>query len=81
VLNIPVQEQAPWDRNLQLSADKLGISLGAETLGTLNGGTESAVNDQLRKNTERAGNTEENGVVAGLGQAVVLQEDTRVLVI
>jgi hypothetical protein len=33
----------------------------------------------LRKDTNGSGDTEEDGVVVGLGQAVVLEEDTRVL--
>lgn len=65
--------------NLQLSTDKLGVGLGAETLGALDGGTKSTVNDQLGQDTQSTGDTEENGVVVGLSQAVVLEEDTGVL--
>ena len=32
----------------------------------------------MRKDTNGTGNTEEDGVVVGLGQAIVLEEDTRV---
>ena len=44
----------------------------------LNGGANSAVNDELRKDTNGPRNTEEDGVVAGLGETVVLEKDTRV---
>jgi hypothetical protein len=64
---------------LKLSADKLGIGLSAERLGTLDRSTESTVNDDLRKDTKGTGNTEEDGVVVGFGKTVVLEEDTRVL--
>jgi hypothetical protein len=63
---------------LQLSANQLGVSLGAERLGPLNGGTDSAVNDELGKDTERTGYTEEDGVVVLLSETVVLEEDTGV---
>ena len=65
---------------LQLSANQLGVSLSAERLGPFNRGTDGAVNDELRKDTERTGYTEEDGVVVLLGEAVVLEEDTRVSV-
>lgn len=65
---------------LQVSSDELSVLLSAERLGALDGSTESAVNDQLRQNTESAGDTEEDGVVAGFGQAVVLQENAAVRV-
>lgn len=65
---------------LQLSANKLGVGLGAERLGPLNGGTDGAVDDELGKDTESAGYTEEDGVVVLLGEAVVLEEDTGVSV-
>ena len=63
---------------LQLSTNQLGVGLRAETLGALNGRTESTVNDQLGQDTQSTGDTEENGVVVGLGQTVVLEEDTGV---
>lgn len=44
----------------------------------LNGGTDGAVDDELGKDTNGARNTEEDGVVVGLGETVVLEEDTRV---
>jgi len=66
--------------SLQGSANKLGISLSAERLGPLNGGTNGAVDDKLGKDTEGAGHAEEDGVVALLGEAVVLEEDTGVSV-
>ena len=64
---------------LQLSTNQLGVGLRAETLGALNGRTESTVNDDLRKDTKGTGNTEQDGVVVGFGKTVVLEEDTRVL--
>lgn len=64
--------------HLQSSANELGISLSAERLGPLDGGADGTVNDELGKDTERAGHTEEDGVVALLGEAVVLEEDTGV---
>lgn len=63
--------------NLQLLAD-LDPLLGGEGLGALNGGTDGAVNDELGQDTNGTGDTEENGVVVGLSQTVVLEENTRV---
>lgn len=65
--------------NLDLSADQLGVSLGAEALGALDGGTQTTVDDQLGQDTQGTRHTEQDGVVVGLGQTVVLQEHTRVL--
>lgn len=64
--------------HLQSGTNKLGVGLGAERLGPLNRGTHGAVDDELGKDAERAGNTEEDGVVRLLGEAVVLEEDTGV---
>ena len=64
---------------LELSTNELGESLSAERLGALDGRTESTVDDQLGQDTQSTGHTEEDGVVVGLSQAVVLQEDTGVL--
>jgi len=64
--------------NLQLGANEFSILLSGEGLWTLNWGSDGTVDDQLWENTEGTGNTEENGVVVGLSQAVVLKEDTRV---
>jgi hypothetical protein len=44
----------------------------------LDGSTQGAVDDQLGKNTDSTGHAEEDRVVVGLGQAVVLQQDTGV---
>lgn len=44
----------------------------------LNGSTDGAVNDELGKNTNGTRDTEEDGVVVGLGKTVVLEEDTGV---
>ena len=66
-------------RGLELSTNELGESLSAERLGALDGRTESTVDDQLGQDTQSTGHTEEDGVVVGLSQAVVLQEDTGVL--
>ena len=63
---------------LQLGADQLGVSLGGEGLGALDGGTDGAVDDELGKHTESTRDTEENSVVVLLGEAVVLEEDTGV---
>lgn len=63
---------------LQLGTDQLGVSLGAERLGALDGHAQSTVDDQLGQDTQGSRHTEQDGVVVGLGQAVVLQEDTRV---
>lgn len=46
----------------------------------LNGGTDGTVNDELGKDTNGTRHTEEYGVVVGLSQTVVLQQDTRVSV-
>ena len=64
---------------LELSTNELGESLSAERLGALDGRTESTVDDQLGQDTQSTGDTEEDGVVVGLSQAIVLQEDTGVL--
>ncbi|KAH5685890.1 hypothetical protein HBI23_047490 [Parastagonospora nodorum] len=69
--------QVSW-RNLQSSANKLGVGLGAEGLGPLDGCADGTVDDELRKDTERTRYTEKNGVVVLLGEAVVLEEDTGV---
>ena len=66
-------------RGLELSTNELGESLSGERLGALNGRTKSTVDDQLGQDTQSTGHTEEDGVVVGLSQAVVLQEDTGVL--
>jgi hypothetical protein len=63
---------------LQLGADQLGVSLGGEGLGALDGGTDGTVDDELGKNTEGTGHTEKNSVVVLLGEAVVLEEHTGV---
>lgn len=44
----------------------------------LNGGTDGAVNDELGKHTNGTRHTKEDSVVVGLGQAIVLEENTRV---
>lgn len=76
---LPLRSVISVSLDLKLSTDKLGISLSAERLGTLDRSTESAVNDDLRKDTKGTGNTEEDSVVVGLGKTVVLEEDTGVL--
>ena len=63
---------------LQLGTDELSVLLGAERLGTLDRSTKSAVDDELRQDTEGAGDTKENSVEAGFGQAIVLQENAGV---
>lgn len=68
-----------WDIRSKSGTDKLGVSLSAEGLGPLNGGTKTAVDDELRENTEGAANTEEYGVEALLLETIVLEEDTGVL--
>lgn len=65
---------------LQLGANKLGPCISAERLGSLNGRTDGTVDDQLGKDTERTGHTEEDGVEVLLRKSVVLEEHTRVLV-
>jgi hypothetical protein len=64
---------------LQLCANNLGPLLSRERLGSLDRSTNSSVDDQLRQDTNGTGNTEEDGVVAGFGQTVVLEQDTGVL--
>lgn len=63
---------------LQLSADELGIGVGAEALGSLDGRTESSVDDQLGQDSQSTGDTEQDSVVVGFGEAVVLEEHSRV---
>lgn len=72
----PGEGQLVW--NSKLSTDELGPGLGGEGLGALDGGTDGAVDDELRKHTKGAGHTEEDGVEVLLLEAVVLEEDTRV---
>jgi hypothetical protein len=57
---------------LQGSTHQLSISLGAEGLGTLDGSSQTAVNDELGQDTNGARDTKEDGVVVGLGQTIVL---------
>jgi hypothetical protein len=46
-----------------------------DALGTFNGHAESAIPDQLDKRTKGTTNTEGNGVVKGLLEAVVVEEN------
>ncbi len=73
---LPTKKVLPT--RLQGSANQLGIHLCAERLGPLNWGTNSAVNDELRKDTKSARYTEEDRVVVLLSESVVLEEDTGV---
>jgi hypothetical protein len=61
------------------SANKLGVVLAVEGLGPLDGCAKRAVDDELGKDTERAGDAEEDGVVVLFREAVVLEEDAGVL--
>ena len=63
---------------LQSCTNDLSPFLSAERLWSLDGSTDCAVNDELGKDTNGAGDTKENSVVVGLGQSIVLQEDSRV---
>lgn len=63
---------------LQLNTNDLSPLLSGERLGSLNRSTDCTVDDELRKDTNGSGNTEENSVVVGLSQTVVLEEDTGV---
>lgn len=63
---------------LKLSTNQLGVGLSAERLGALDGHTKSTVDDQLGKDTNGTGHTEQDGVVVSLGQTVVLEENSRV---
>lgn len=63
---------------LELEANELSVLLGGEGLGSLNGGTDGTVDDELGKDTKGSGDTKEDSVVGLLSQAVVLQQDTRV---
>lgn len=65
--------------NLELGSNKLGPGIGGEGLGTLDGGTDGTVDDELRKDTKSTRNTEENSVEVLLSEAVVLEENTGVL--
>lgn len=64
---------------LQLCANQLRILFSAEGLRPLDWRTDSTVNDELGKDTQSTGDTEENGVIAGFSQAIILEEDPRVL--
>lgn len=76
-ITLPSPFSLSFLNSLQL-LDKLGPLVGGEGLGSLNGGTKSAVDDKLGKNTNGARDTEEDGVVVGLGKSVVLEKDTGV---
>jgi hypothetical protein len=58
--------------------DKLDPLVSGKGLGSLDGSTDGAVDDQLGEDTDGSGHTEEDGVVAGLGKTVVLEEDSGV---
>lgn len=75
----PLYNPNSYENRLQGSANQFGVSLSAERLWSFDGGTEGAVDDELRQDTESAGNTEEDSVVVGFSQSVVLQQDTGVL--
>ena len=62
----------------QLGADELGQSLGGVGLRPLDRGTDGTVDDELGQHTNGTRDTEEDGVEALLGQAVVLEQDTGV---
>ena len=64
---------------LQLGSDKFGPGVSAEGLWPLDRGADGTVNDELRKDTNGTGHTEQNGVEVLLSQAVVLEKDTGVL--
>lgn len=53
------------------------VGRGVENV-PLNGGTNGTVNDELGQDTNGTRHAEEHGVVVGLGQTVVLEQDTRV---
>lgn len=65
---------------LQLSSNDLSPLLGRERLGSLDRSTNCTVDNELRKDTNSSGNTEENSVVAGLSQTIVLQKNTGVCI-
>lgn len=65
-------------RNSKLGTDELGPGLGGEGLRALDGSTDGAVDDELGKHTESAGDTEEDSVEVLLLEAVVLEEHTGV---
>lgn len=70
--------QSKQTPDLELGTDQLSKLLGREGLGSLNGHAVGTVDDELGKDTESAGNTEEDSVVSGLSESVVLEEDTGV---
>lgn len=51
-------------------------ALEVNALGALNGGTEGAVPHKLGKGSQGTADTESDGVVQGLLEAVVVEEDT-----
>lgn len=67
-----------WKNHLDLSTNELSVLLSRERLGSLNGGSNSTVNNELRKDTNGTGNTKENSVVLLLSETIVLEKDTRV---
>ena len=64
--------------SLQLRTHKLSILLSAERLGTLDRCANSAVNDELRKDTKCTGDTKEHRVEVLLSETVILQQNTAV---
>lgn len=63
---------------LQFGSDDFSPFLGREGLGSFDGSADCAVDDELREDTDGAGYAEEDGVVAGFGETVVLEENTGV---
>ena len=64
---------------LQGRANQLGVGLSAERFRALDGSTEGAVDDELGQDTKSARDTEEDSVVVGFSESIVLQQDTGML--
>jgi hypothetical protein len=62
----------------KLASNKLRIGLGAERLWSLNGHADGTIDDELGKHAEGTGNSKQNGVVVGLGETIILQENSAV---
>jgi hypothetical protein len=64
--------------HLESAANKLGICLSGEGLGTLDWCSNGAVDNELRKDSESAGDSKEDRVIVGFGETVVLEKNTGV---
>jgi|SRR5271154_4219182 len=68
-----------YNKSSQHCSNKLSISLGTEGLWSFNRRTKASVDDELWQDAQGSRDTEEDSVVVGFRQTVVLQKHTRML--